>query len=163
MKTIQLKAQKREEIGKSSVKKVRGAGMTPAVIYTPEGPHHIKVETKEVIKVLFTPDTYLIHLDVAGKTFTTIVKHASFHPLHDNVLDVEFQLVHADRPIQVKLPVQLKGNSPGVLAGGRLVQKSRKLKVRGMAQHLPELLTVDISELRLGHSLKVRDLKYDTF
>lgn len=163
MKTIALKAQTRTELGKTQVKKLRSEGLTPAVIYTPEGAVHIKLPTTEANKVLFTPDSYLVQLDVDGKNYNTVVSDAGFHPVHDNVLDVEFNVVHDNRAVQVQLPVQLTGSSVGVIAGGRLVQKARRLKVRGLYNKLPDLISLDITNLRLGHSLKVRDLKFDHF
>jgi large subunit ribosomal protein L25 len=163
MKSIALEATLRQQTGKVYAKKLRDAGNIPAVIYTPEGAVHIEMPAREAEKVLNTPHTYVIDLHAGGKSYTCIVNNASFHYLHDNVLDVEFRQIDDKRAVQMPLPIRLTGSSVGVLAGGKLVQKARKLRVRGLYTQLPEELAIDITNLRLGHSLKVRDLQYDNF
>jgi large subunit ribosomal protein L25 len=163
MKTLELAAELRTEVGKSSTKRLRKENKVPAAIYGLEQTLHVAVDEKELNKALFTPETYLIHLTVDGKVYKTIITGQKFHPLHDNVLDVEFFVVDEKRPIQVSLPLRLEGNSVGVLAGGKLVQKTKKLKVRGIYNQLPDSITVDITDLKLGRSLKVADLRFDGF
>ncbi|MBX3102947.1 MAG: 50S ribosomal protein L25 [Bacteroidetes bacterium] len=163
MKQIALEAAPRQQTGKVYAKKLRNAGKIPAVVYTKEGAVHVEMEAREAEKVLLTPDTYVIDLKVGKESYKTVVNNASFHYLHDNVQDVEFRQISEARPVQVLLPIRLIGSSVGVLAGGKLVQKARKLRVRGVYSQLPEELVIDITSLRLGHSLKVRDLKYDNF
>jgi large subunit ribosomal protein L25 len=163
MKVLELSGIKREAVGRRGVQDLRKTGHVPCSLYGVSESIHFAVEEKALLKAIYTPDTYLIKLTIDGEpeVYTAIITSAKFQPLHDNLLDVEFRRVKEDKAIEVNLPIKLVGNSVGVLAGGKLVQKQRKLKVRGLFTKLPDLLTIDISELKLGRSLIVSDLKFD--
>jgi len=164
MKRLRIEAQPREELGKSATKAVRKAEMAPAVIYTPEGPVHIVAEAKVLNTITYNKESHLIELVVDGKAYLCILKEAQYHPMHhDELLHMDFQQVFPDKPVIVALPVDLIGTSPGVVAGGRLVQKQRRLKVMGLYPDLPERLQVSISDLQLGRSIKAGDLSFDKF
>lgn len=153
----------RSELGSTAAKHYRAKGHVPAVLYRSEGAVHFLLEANAVDKLLASRNTYLITLDIEGTEYTAILRAAQFHPVHDFVLDVEFGAVAEDRPITVDLPLRLKGTSPGMLAGGKLVQKQRKIRVKGLASNLPEEVVADISHLKLGKSMKVREMKSDKF
>jgi large subunit ribosomal protein L25 len=65
--------------------------------------------------------------------------------------------------IKFEIPVKIEGNSPGIAKGGKLEFKTRKLKVKGMAKTLPDYVVVDITNLDLGKSFKVGELKTEGF
>jgi large subunit ribosomal protein L25 len=163
MKVLELSGIKREAVGRRGAQDLRKAGYVPCSLYGVSESIQFAVEEKALLKSIFTPDTYLIKLTIDGQSevYTSILTGAKFQPLHDNILDAEFRRITEDKAIQVDLPIKLVGNSVGVLAGGKLVQKQRKLKVRGLFTKLPDLLTIDISDLKLGRSLIVSDLKFD--
>lgn len=161
MNTLALSGTIRTELGKTPTKQVRKAGLVPCVLYGKDKTYHFSLSVKDLSKAIYTPETYLIELSIDGKSFKAIMQHASFHPVHDNVLDAEFCEVHETDNIQVSLPIKLYGTSEGVLAGGKLVQKQRRLKVQGVYTKLPAYLEINISDLRLGRSLKVGDLNFE--
>lgn len=163
MNTLELKGQNRTEAGKTQIKTVRKNGMVPCVLHTAKGAVHFSVAEKDMAAIIYTPKTYLVHLNVEGKTFKAIRTETQFHPVHEQVLHVDFVEVREDKPLTVQLPVRLYGTSPGMLAGGKLIQKQRKLRVKGLYTALPDEIKVDVSSLKLGHSLKVRDLKFEGF
>jgi large subunit ribosomal protein L25 len=76
---------------------------------------------------------------------------------------MDFRQVFADKPVTVELPIDLVGRSPGVQAGGKLVQKARKMRVSGLFADLPERVSVDINNLNLARTIKAGDLRYDKF
>ncbi len=153
MKTIELKATRREKVGKIATRALRKAGMVPCALYANGEAISLSLPEKEVNKVLYTPDTYLIKLDVNGIVYNAIVQEAQFHPVHEYTMHVDFLKVTEEKPIIVKLPVKLVGSSAGVAIGGKLVQKLRKMTVKGIYTQLPDQVEVDVTPLKLGKSL----------
>jgi large subunit ribosomal protein L25 len=158
MKTVELKGTGRSATGKSAMKKIRSAGNVPAVIYGQGEPVSVEVGFQALHKVLHSPDTFVVKLDIDGKVTSAIVREAQFHPVSDSVLHVDFLRVTENEPVEVELPIQLVGTSKGVLAGGRLVPMLRKLKVRGLVTKLPEKVQIDITNLDLGKTIRVGEV-----
>ena len=163
MNSIQLKGTLREGLGKTGVKQVRNAGLVPCVLYGTGVVKHFAVEKNELDKVVFTPQTFLIDLNLDGQAYQVVLRERQMHPIHDYVLHADFYIVNADQPIEVELPVRLVGSAEGVLKGGKLVQKQRRLRVRGLASELPASVEIDVTSVGLGRSLKVRDVAFEKF
>ena len=111
--------------------------------------------------IVFTPDTFLVTVTVDGTSYKTLIQEVQFNPLSDEVMHVDFLEVHDDAPVTCELPISITGNSPGVQAGGKLVSKMRRLKVRGMVNNLPDSIPVEITGLELGRSVKVKDVEFE--
>ncbi len=161
MKTVSLSGSLRENVGKKDAKQVRKDGNIPCVLYGGTKQIHFAVENLAFGKIIFTPDVFLVTLNLGDESYQGILQDVQYHPVTDSVLHADFLEITPGKPITVALPVQLTGKSPGVLAGGKLNIKLRKLKVRGLIEDLPEYIVVDISKMTLGGSLKVRDLLTD--
>jgi large subunit ribosomal protein L25 len=84
-----------------------------------------------------------------------------FHPVTDKITHVDFMEVLDNKPIVIGLPIFVTGDSVGVKAGGKLRIKKRTLKVKGFAGDIPEHLPIDITDVKIHHSVKVGDLSYD--
>lgn len=82
-----------------------------------------------------------------------------FHPVNDMLLHVDFLELNDAKEVKIEVPVRFVGVSPGVLAGGKLVTKLRKLKIKALPANLPDYIDVDISDLELGRSVKVSKIK----
>ena len=89
------------------------------------------------------------------------MKDIQFHPVKDTILHVDFYQVTEEKPIVMAVPVKLEGLAEGVRAGGKLVQVQRYLKVKALYTAIPEILTVDVTALQLGKSIKVGELSYE--
>ncbi len=162
MKTIELKGVERKAFGSKSTKAVRRAGLVPAVIYGgTEGEAHFAIEEKALRAILNTPASYIIEFDIEGKKERGVIRAAQFHPVKDYPMHIDFFRVIEGKPVSIEIPVKIVGNSEGVKAGGKLTVARRKLLVSGLAEHLPDTLEVDITELGIGKSIFVGDLKYD--
>ncbi len=162
MKTIELKVHKREKVGKSDSRKLRRQGYVPCVIYGGKEVIHCYTTEKELKDLIYTPEVFLINIDVDGeKQLQAIQKEVQFHPVSDRPLHVDFLEVYPDRAVKVSMPVKLKGFAKGVQAGGQLYQLMRYLKVKGLVKDIPEHLEVDVTDLGLGKSIKIADLKFD--
>jgi large subunit ribosomal protein L25 len=161
MKTVSLSGSLRENVGKKDAKALRNEGKVPCVLYGGKDQIHFTADAASFKPIIFTPETFLIEIDVDGKKYNTILQDVQYHPLSDKLLHADFLLAPADKPITVYLPVKHKGTSPGVIRGGKLKLKLNKVRVKGLINDLPEYIMVDISKLQIGQSIKVRDLKLE--
>ena len=158
MKTIELKGSTRNETGKAAMKKIRRAGLVPAVIYGQGEPTPVSVDFQGLQKILYSPETYVVNLDVDGKNTDVVIRETQFHPVNDRVLHVDFLRVTDAQAVEVDLPIKLTGTSKGVLGGGRLVPMLRKMKVKGFVNALPDKVEVDITNLEMGKTIRVGEV-----
>lgn len=163
MKTVELKGKARTVTGKSAMKKIRRDGNVPAVVYGQGEPTPLEVPYQGIHKLLHSPDTYVVQLDIEGSLTPAIVQEAQFHPVNDQVLHVDFMRVSESEPMEVELPIKLVGTAKGVLSGGRLVPMLRKAKVRGLLANLPDKVEVDITDLDLGKTMRVGEVKVEGY
>jgi large subunit ribosomal protein L25 len=161
MKTIEVTGSKREGLGKAANKKVRRAEKVPAIVYGAGEPAVIEVDYLSIQRAIKSPDTYIVDLNIDGATQKTIIRDAQFHPVSDNILHVDFLRISESADIEVELPVKLVGTSKGVLAGGKLLPLARRIKVKGLPNSLPAVIEVDITDLDLGKTIRVSDVKVE--
>lgn len=160
MKTIEIRGSFRTELGKKSSKQIRKSGNVPCVIYGKEKNIHFHAHENSFKTLVYTAEAHLVKLYLDDQEYTVVLKDMQFHPVNDNILHADFIEVHENTPITISIPVRVTGNSVGVIAGGKLYLKRRKLKVKGMANDLPESLPIDITEFKIHESLKVGDLSF---
>jgi len=161
MKKVSLSGSLRENVGKKDAKKSRKMGNVPCVMYGGKEQLHFEIDSFAFGKIIFTPETYLVELNIDGKMYNALLQDVQYHPVSDSALHADFLEVIPGKPIITALPVKIFGNSPGVIAGGRLQQKLRRMKIRGVVENLPEEIKVDISKLKIGESIKVKAVKAD--
>ena len=159
MEIVKVEAQVRTEFGKKHTKLVRKEGLVPAIIYGGGTTAAISVTPKAVKALVYTPDFKLAEISVGGETYTCILKDIVFHPLSDEITHIDFLRTIEGTPIKVEIPVAYKGKSPGVKEGGKLIVQMRKVKVKTTPDKLTDKLYVDIGELELGNSVRVRDIE----
>jgi large subunit ribosomal protein L25 len=159
MKKVSLSGSLRGNVGKKDAKEARNKGLVPCVIYGGKEQIHFSLEAPDFKTILFTPETYLIEITIDGKTHQTILKDIQYHPVSDKVLHADFYEIQPEKPLTVALPVKLTGTSPGVIAGGKLRLKLRKLTVKGLLNAIPEKIELSISKLKIGQSIKVKDVQ----
>lgn len=160
MKTIEIAAKKRIETGKTSTKKIRKEENVPCVMYGGDKVSHFYCHENAFLKLIYTHEAHLVNLDIEGDKHIAIVQEIQFHPVTDKILHIDFVEVFEDKPVTMHIPILLTGNSIGVKNGGKIRQKRRDLKVKGFAKDLPDHLEVDITDVEIGHTVKVGDLSY---
>ena len=165
MKSITIKGSKRESVGKVATKALRNADKVPCVLYGGENPLHFSANELDFSKLVYTPSAHTVVLDIDGdQKINAILQDIQFHPVSDKILHVDFYQLFDDKEVSMDIPVTIEGSAPGVmLEGGTLVVSKRKLKVKTLPNNLPDFITVDISELRLGGKISVIDLEADAF
>lgn len=162
MKSYELKGEVRDSFGKKVSAKFREQGLVPCVLYGgKDAGVNFVVKNSDIHKLIYTPEVYLVNLSLDGKNIMAILGEIQFHPVKDTVLHIDFLHVYEDVPVVINLPVRLKGLAEGVKAGGKLSLDMRYLKVKAMADKLPEQLVVDVSHLNLGKSIQVGELNFD--
>lgn len=158
MKSISITGYKRANVGKSATKQLRDQGFVPCELYGKDGNVHFTIFSTDFKELIYTPETFKIDLTIDGDKYQAITQDVQFHPLSDEILHADFLQVAEDQPVTIKLPLRFTGNSVGVKAGGKFVKKLRNLKVKGMLQDMPDAIEVDITDVDLGKSIKVRDI-----
>lgn len=158
MKVIALKGDVREGLGKAITKKIRKEGKVPCVVYGNGENTNFSVYQADFKHLVYTPNTYLVKLDIADQTKLAKVQELQFHPVSDDILHADFYEIDPAKPVSIPVPVKIVGNSPGVRAGGKLQLKIKKLNVLGLITDIPENIEVNIDELVIGKSIKVNDL-----
>jgi large subunit ribosomal protein L25 len=161
MKSVALSGIKREERGSSNANSLRKEERVPCVIYGGKENIHFSVEELKFNKLINTNEVYFVDLDIDGAKFKTIIQDVQFHPVTDKTIHVDFLEVAEDKPVTVNIPVTLTGASKGVLNGGKLRIVTRRLKINGLPSALPESIELDITPLRIGHSIKVGEINID--
>lgn len=161
MKVSQLSGSSRANVGKKDAKALRDAGQVPCVLYGQGTQTHFAVKDIAMEKLVFNPDVFQVELDIDGKKTSAIIQELQQHPITDKVLHVDFLELDPKKEVKVALPVRLTGSSRGVMAGGRLMQVFRRLRVVGLPGNLPEAITIDITKLKIGGSIRVKDLEND--
>lgn len=158
MKTVQIKGEARENVGKKDAAALRASGKVPSVLYGGETPIHFSAEKKSFNQLIFTPDAYLVDLDIAGTTYTAILKDSQFDVVSDEIIHADFLLAPAGKPVVVEVPVVTTGKSKGVADGGKLQIILRKIKLKGEASKLPDAIEVDMTNVELGGSVQVKSI-----
>lgn len=186
MKRFELNAEPRVELGKKSVKALRGEGKIPAVLnggkhveLPYEGPlkagekvvdvdgkrglitTDITVKNEDVRKLIYSPDIFEIDINLNGEVRKAVLKEIQFQPVKDTILHLDFLEVNREKPIVMEVPVQIEGHAEGVKAGGKLTLSMRKLRVKAIYDQIPERLVVNVDTLGLGKSLAVGDLHFE--
>ena len=161
MKTTDLNGTVRENTGSKDAKALRNQGNVPCVIYGGEELVHFYADLRAFSKLIYTPEVYLINVTVGDKTYQTAIREIQYHPVTDQPLHIDFIEVKEDAPVSLALPIRLTGASEGVRAGGKLQQTFRRLNVKGLAKDLPEAIEISLNGLKIGDSVRVRDLNID--
>ena len=161
MKTLQLKAVKRAEFGKKAAKAFRREGLVPCMIYGGGEEIAFTVDAKEVKPLIYTPNSYIVELDIDGKIEKAVMREVQFHPVREQILHIDFYRVQEGKPVAIAVPVRLSGTAEGVKIGGKLALSARKLTVKALLDKLPDEVVVDVTPLKVGQTIFVGDLKID--
>lgn len=163
MKHFNLSATVRQadQLGKKATKALRREELVPVVLYGGSETKHLVVKADDLNKLIYTPEIYLIELDVEGKQHKAVLKDVQFHPVSDKTLHADLYEVSEEKPIVMRVPVILEGHAVGVRAGGKLVREKRTLRVRAIYDKIPENLVIDVNNLKLGKTIQVHELSFE--
>lgn len=159
MKTVALTGELRSDLGSKHSRAMRNEGKVPCVLYGGGEHIHFFVYSPDFKALVYTPNTYKVQLTIEGKKYMSVLHDMQFHPVNEAILHADFLAVDDKKPITVSIPVTVDGNSPGVRAGGKLIQKIQRLKIKGLISNIPDSVVINIDALDLGQSIKVKDIE----
>ena len=159
MKTAHLSGSLRANVGKKDATALRNAGLVPCVLYGQGEQTHFAVKRTAIDKIVFSPDVFQVALDIEGKKAVGIIRELQQHPTKDTIQHVDFYELDENKEVRVKLPVRITGSSRGVMAGGKLMTVFRQLQCIGLPSALPDAITLDITKLRIGQSIRVNSIE----
>lgn len=160
MEQLSLKAKKRTELGKKAALKIRKEGNLPAVVYNHKGEAiSLTVKEEEFTRVWkqATPTT-LINLDVDGKVSKAFIQATDYDIITDKNLHVDFHAIDESAVLKRSIKMQVAGNPVGVREGGRLHKGVDSILIQCLPKDLPVRIVADVSKLKLGETLSVKDL-----
>lgn len=158
MKSVTLSGSLRANVGKVDAKAIREKGNVPCVIYGGKEQIHFEADIRAFKPVIFTPNAHIVEIDLDGKVYKTVLQDAQYHKINDKLIHADFLEIVDGKPVTANIPVVLTGQSEGVKKGGKLVLKQRKLKARGLANELPDTISIAIDKLDIGDGIAVGDI-----
>jgi|SRR5450432_2306087 len=167
-KQVKLTATRRTEIGRSAVRKIKARGGVPAVIYgakTKAEP--LQVAKRDIATMLShaSGENILVELEIDGEKSgrLALVQEVQHSPVGGDILHVDFHAISMDEMIEADVPLEPSGIPSGVKTfGGLLEQNLRSLAIECLPRDLPDVITVDVSNLNIGDSIHVRQIPLPT-
>lgn len=159
-----LTATRRDGRGKGAARTLRREGRIPAVMYGHgDTTDTLSLDALELERLLATisVENTLIEVQIEGGESTrALIREVQWHAYRPIVLHVDFLKVHAGEALKLDIPIRLSGTPVGVRdQGGVLQQVLHTLHVECLPRHIPEVIEVDVSELGIGESVSVRDVR----
>ena len=161
MKSIQINGTARKEFGKKFAKAARREGQVPCIVYGGGEEVTFTIDAKELAQLIYTPNSYIIELNIDGKIEKAVMREVQFHPVREEILHIDFYRVQEGKPVSIAIPVRLTGNAEGVKIGGKLQLAARKLTVKGLVEFIPDEIVVDVTPLKVGQTIFVGDLQFE--
>ena len=158
MRTVSMSGSLRGNVGKKDAKRLRNEGLVPCVLYGQKEQLHFFTQEKQFKDVIYTPNACFVELNIDGHKHMAILQEVQYHPVSDSIMHVDFYEFANDKPVSLTIPVGVTGTSPGVLKGGKLQQKVRKVKVTALPDKMPEKVTIDISPLEINDAVRVKNI-----
>lgn len=159
MKSIEITGTKREAASKKEIKTLRRSDRVLCALYGGAENINFSVPVLDLRKLVFTPEVYIVKLNIDGKNYEAVMGEIQKHPVNEALLHIDFIEVKADKPIVLDIPVHITGTSEGQKQGGKLVTKVRKMKVKALASDMPDTINVDVTPLGIGQNIRVADMK----
>lgn len=161
MNTVALSGIVRTTIGSKDATLLRRDKRVPCVLYGGDKIVHFSVDEAVIGKLIFTPEVNGVELDLDGQKTLAMIQDKQFHPTTDRVLHVDFKQLDPNQPTTTQLSLRLQGQPIGVRKGGSLSQTLRKLRVKGLPVSIPQHLELDVVDLDINSTVRVKDLKFE--
>jgi large subunit ribosomal protein L25 len=149
------------ETGKGAARKLRKAGLVPAVVYgAGDEATPVTVDPKAITDLFAATGNRntVVNLKVDGKTFPCLVREVQRHPLRRNMVHVDFYKVPEKDTVLVVVPVRGVGQAKGMTLGGRLRLIRREIRVRCNYKHIPATIDFDVTPMEIGDMVKASEL-----
>ncbi|NLK44364.1 MAG: 50S ribosomal protein L25 [Tissierellia bacterium] len=160
MTALKMQVEKREEIGKNAIKKLRKDHIIPAVIYGKgEENLNVKIELSEFLRVSRAAGTSsVLDLDLAGETIPVIIKDIHRHPVKDQILHIDFQKLNMHEKVRLTIPIVLLNRDSIRLQPSVLTQLLDQIEIECLPAHIPGSAQVDVQDMDFATPITVKDL-----
>ena len=158
MKSVEIKGNVRTDVGSKYAKAERKAGNVPCVVYGGEAPIHFSAPVLAFKGLVYTAEAKTAKITIGDTSVEAVIQDMQFHPVTDQLMHIDFIQLVEGKPVTMNIPVVLNGQARGVLNGGKLKTILRQLSVRAIPGQFPDSIELDITELRIGKSIRVSDV-----
>jgi len=158
MKSVEIKGNVRTDVGSKYAKAERKAGNVPCVVYGGEAPIHFSAPVLAFKGLVYTAEAKTAKITIGDTSVEAVIQDMQFHPVTDQLMHIDFIQLVEGKPVTMNIPVVLNGQARGVLNGGKLKTILRQLSVRAIPGQFPDSIELDITELRIGKSIRVIDV-----
>jgi len=163
VKEFKLEVNKRDGSGKKASKQARREGDIPGIYYSHDSKESIPFSIDQ--KVLFEAQksgAHIFNISVGTKKRNVIFKSVQYHPVTDDILHIDLYGVKMDKKITVKVSIHLTGDATGVKdEGGVLNSPTSEIEIACFPMDIIGAIEVDVTELSIGDSMQVGDIKLD--
>lgn len=161
---FEMNAEIRQHVGKGASRRLRREAKVPAIVYGgKEAPVNLMLPHKDVAKALSNESVFahILTLHVGKEKISVILRDAQSHPYKPVFMHLDFQRVSATDAITMNVPLHVVGGAkcPGVAAGGMITHLENSVEVRCLPMHLPEFVSIDISNAPLDTVLHLSDIQ----
>jgi large subunit ribosomal protein L25 len=161
-----LTAQKRTQVGRNAIKKIKASGMVPGVIYgSAQEAVNLQINGRELLNLLShaSGENILVELEIVDggekRNALAMIQEIQHHPLEREIVHVDFHAVSAHETVSAEVPIETVGEAIGVKVNGGLLEHIlRYLEVECLPADLPHVIEVDVTNLDVGQSIHVREL-----
>ena len=153
-----LKVSERDAFGTRATRRLRREGLVPGIVYGQGGDARpFQIPARELRTILGTGQN-LFDLELDGaKAVPVVIKEQQHHPVRGDVMHLDCLEVRLDEEIQSEVPIELEGTdqAPGVREGGVLEHVGREVTVEALPTEVPELITVDVSQMEINDTINL--------
>ncbi|MEN3013595.1 MAG: 50S ribosomal protein L25 [Endomicrobiia bacterium] len=164
---LEIIAEKRDITTKGKLKEYRNKGYIPAVSYGAKHQNlNLWVKYKDILNLMKkgSIEGTIFSLKVDNKNYHVIIKEIQKHPITDRPIHIDFQVISLKEKIEVKVPIHLIGEEEALKhTGGVIDFPLREIRIRCLPKDIPKYVEVDISHLKIGQSIMVKDIPQEKF
>ena len=153
----------REHVGKKDAKALRRDAKVPCVMYGKGEQIIFSVPQTQFDRIIFNPEPCFVEIDINGTKHSAMLKDIDFHPVTEIVYHADFYELSDDKPVVMSIPVHTTGTSCGVMKGGKLAYKQKRLNVKALPANMPSEILIDITNLDVNQRCKVQDIATDNY
>jgi large subunit ribosomal protein L25 len=162
MDRVKLQVRPRDGRGSKDAKALRASGEIPGVIYSATTETQAIVVNARALRQAVSGGLHTIldvTLDGDGKSRPVLIKDLQLDPVRGRVVHIDLHEIRLDQKIQTVIPVQLEGHAEGVNMGGALNQPAHDVRVEALPADLVDVITVDVTALEIGQSIRLADIE----
>ncbi|MBR6330034.1 MAG: 50S ribosomal protein L25 [Bacteroidales bacterium] len=163
MRVVSMSGALREHVGKKDAKALRRDAKVPCVMYGKNEQITFSVAQTAFDRIIFNPEPCFVEIEINGTKHSAMMKDIDFHHVTDIVYHADFYELSDDKPIVMSIPVHTTGTSVGVMKGGKLAYKQKRLNVKALPANMPSEILVDITKLDVAQRVKVQDIPAENF